>query len=117
VDRNDEPLFQSRLHKQVPRQVVETRFRILCNLAGVRREESSPYQPRIHDLRHTFAVHRLTVWYRKGDDVQALLPALSTYLGHVELHSTQRYLTMTPELLGEANRRFERYVCGGGNER
>ena len=116
VDRDDEPLFQSRLHKQVPRQVVEKRFRILCNLAGVRREESSPYQPRIHDLRHTFAVHRLTEWYRKGDDAQALLPALSTYLGHVELHSTQRYLTMTPELLGEANRRFERYVCGGGDE-
>jgi len=40
----------------------------------------------------------------------------STYLGHVELHSTQRYLTMTPELLGEANRRFERYVCGGSDE-
>lgn len=117
VDRDDEPLFQSRLHKAVPRQVVEKRFRILCNLAGVRREESSPYQPRIHDLRHTFAVHRLTEWYRKGDDAQALLPALSIYLGHVELHSTQRYLTMTPELLGEANRRFERYVCGGSDER
>jgi len=116
VDRDDEPLFQSRLHKQVPRQVVETRFRILCNLAGVRRDDDSRYQPRIHDLRHTFAVHRLTEWYRKGDDAQALLPALSTYLGHVELHSTQRYLTMTPELLGEANRRFERYVCGGGHE-
>lgn len=116
VDRDDEPLFQSRLHRQVPRQVVEKRFRLLCNLAGVRREERRPYQPRIHDLRHTFAVHRLTEWYRKGDDAQALLPALSTYLGHVELHSTQRYLTMTPELLGEANRRFERYVCGGSDE-
>jgi integrase len=117
VDRNDQPLFQTRLHKAVPRRVVEMRFRLLCNLAGVRREDGSPYQPRIHDLRHTFAVHRLTEWYRKGDDVQALLPVLSTYLGHVELHSTQRYLTMTPELLGEANRRFERYVCGGGDER
>ena len=116
IARNDQPLFQSRLHKAVPRQVVEKRFRLLCNLAGVRRE-ASPYQPRIHDLRHTFAVHRLTEWYRKGADVQALLPALSTYLGHVELHSTQRYLTMTPELLGEANRRFEHYVCGGGDER
>ncbi len=117
VDHNDQPLFQSRLHKAVRCQVVEVGFRRLCNLAGVRREESSPYQPRLHDLRHTFAVHRLTEWYRKGADVQALLPALSTYLGHVELHSTQRYLTMTPELLGEANRRFERYVCGGGDER
>jgi integrase/recombinase XerD len=117
VDRNDQPLFQTRLRKAIPRQVVEKRFRMLCHLAGVRREDVSPYQPRIHDLRHTFAVHRLTEWYRKGADVQVLLPALSTYLGHVELHSTQRYLTMTPELLGEANRRFERYVCGGSDER
>lgn len=117
IDRNDQPFFQSRLHKAVPRQVVETRFRLLRDLAGVRREDASPYQPRIHDLRHTFAVHRLTEWYRNGADVQVLLPALSTYLGHVELHSTQRYLTMTPELLGEAHLRFERYVCGGGDER
>jgi integrase len=117
ADCNDQPLFQSRLRKAIRREVVEIRFRLLCNLAGVRREDASPYQPRIHDLRHTFAVHRLTEWYRKGDDAQALLPALSTYLGHVELHSTQRYLTMTPELLGEANRRFERYVCGGGDAR
>jgi site-specific recombinase XerD len=42
---------------------------------------------------------------------------LSTYLGHVDLKSTQRYLTMTPELLEQANRRFERYVCGGANEK
>jgi site-specific recombinase XerD len=66
--------------------------------------------------RHTFAVHRLTEWYRTGADVQLLLPALSTYLGHVDLHSTQCYLTMTPELLGEANRRFQNYVYGGCHE-
>ena len=45
-----------------------------------------------------------------------LLPALSTYLGHVNLNGTQRYLTMTPELLQQANYRFERYVCGGAGE-
>ena len=61
--------------------------------------------------RHTFAVHRLTEWYRQNADVQRLLPALSTYLGHVDLSATQRYLTMTPELLQQANRRFEQYVC------
>ncbi len=116
LDRSDQPVFQCRFRKAVPYQVVEKSFRRLCKLAGVRREDASRYQPRVHDLRHTFAVHRLTEWYRKGANVQALLPALSTYLGHVELHSTQRYLTMTPELLGEANRRFERYVCGGGDE-
>lgn len=117
LDHNEQPLFQSRLRKVVQRATVEKSFQRLRNLSGIRREGSSAYQPRIHDLRHTFAVHRLTEWYRNGADVQALLPALSTYLGHVELHSTQRYLTMTPELLGEANRRFERYVCGGRDER
>jgi site-specific recombinase XerD len=48
--------------------------------------------------------------------VQVLLSALSTYLGHVDLHSTQCYLTMTPELLAEANRRFQDYVYGGRHE-
>jgi site-specific recombinase XerD len=64
-------------------------------------------------IRHTFAVHRVTAWYRQGADVQKLLPALSAYLGHVSLESTQRYLTMTPELLQQANNRFERYAKGG----
>ena len=116
-NQNDPPLFQSRKRTAIRLGAVEDSFQRLRQLASVRRDDASPYQPRIHDLRHTFAVHRLTEWYRNGDDVQSLLPALSTYLGHVELHSTQRYLTMTPELLGEANLRFERYVCGGNDER
>jgi integrase len=70
------------------------------------------YQPRIHDLRHTFAVHRLTTWYREGADVQNLLPMLSVYLGHVTLAYTSVYLTMTPELLGQASDRFEQYFLG-----
>jgi hypothetical protein len=49
-------------------------------------------------------------WYQQRADVQRLLPQLSTYLGHVRIANTQVYLTMTPELLREANRRFERYA-------
>jgi site-specific recombinase XerD len=60
-------------------------------------------------------VHRLTEWYRRGADIEHLILALSTYLGHVDLHSTQHYLTMTPELLAQANRRFESYVEGGSH--
>jgi len=60
--------------------------------------------------RHTAAVHRLVAWYRAGVDVQHRLPQLATYLGHVDLGATQRYLTMTPDLLHEASRRFERYA-------
>ena len=78
--------------------------------AGIRRDDGARYQPRLHDLRHTAAVHRLIAWYRAGADVQRLLPHLATYLGHVDLASTQRYLTMTPELLQEASRRFEQYA-------
>jgi integrase/recombinase XerD len=74
--------------------------------------------PRMHDLRHTAAVHRVIAWYRSGQDVQRLLPQLATYLGHVEISSTQRYLQMTPELLQEASQRFARYAnCGGSHER
>jgi integrase len=65
--------------------------------------------PRIHDLRHTFAVHRLLRWYRDGVDVQSKLPILSTFLGHVKPRSTEVYLTITAELLREANARFQRH--------
>ncbi|MBI3264190.1 MAG: tyrosine-type recombinase/integrase [Acidobacteria bacterium] len=68
------------------------------------------HRPRPHDLRATFAVHRLIAWYREGADVQARLPLLSTYLGHVNVSATSVYLTMTAELLVEASLRFERYA-------
>lgn len=63
--------------------------------------------PRIHDLRHTFAVKTLTRWYRDGDDVERRLPLLSTYLGHVSPTTTYWYLTATPELLALASERAE----------
>lgn len=66
-----------------------------------------------HDLRHTAAVHRVLAWYREGKNVQLLLPQLATYLGHAGIRSTQRYLSMTPELLEEANRRFANYALSG----
>lgn len=104
--------FQSKEKKQIKAHVVEISFRRLCQIAKVSRRDSNISQPRLHDLRHTFAVHRLTEWYRQDADTQHLILALSTYLGHAGLHSTQHYLTMTPELLAQANRRFEQYVQG-----
>ena len=53
---------------------------------------------------------RLLTWYREGKDVQRLLPHLSTYLGHYAIRNTQRYLTMTAELLQQASVSFERYA-------
>jgi integrase len=62
--------------------------------------------PRLHDLRHTFALHRITDWYRRGVDVQSRMPFLSAYMGHKNVQATLAYLSMTPELLEEASRRF-----------
>jgi site-specific recombinase XerD len=95
-------------------QLAEDTFKRLCRRVGVRRKDGNRFLPRLHDLRHAFAVHRLTACYREGGDVQRLLPQLSTYLGHVDIDSTQRYLTLTPELLGQASNRFEQYGAPGG---
>lgn len=72
--------------------------------------------PRPYDLRHTFAVHRLTRWYRQRVDLHARLPWLSAYLGHVDLLGTETYLTATPELLGLAAERFRRRYGARGRE-
>ena len=95
---------------------VYNAFIRLLRRAGIESRDDSRQAPRLHSLRHSFAVHRLTDWYRQGADVQRLLPVLSTYLGHARLRHTQVYLSMTPELLHQAALRFERYAGGGNNE-
>ncbi|MDE2039601.1 MAG: tyrosine-type recombinase/integrase [Elusimicrobia bacterium] len=109
LDGTDSAFFSSRMGTPMTPYVVGLTFRKIRARVGLRRE-GTRYQPRIHDFRHTFAVRRLESWYRQGADVQQLLPALSTYLGHVNICGTQRYLSMTPELLREASRRFESYA-------
>jgi len=103
------PFFTYKNGAPVKCCVMEDAFLRLRDHVGVRRQNAR-YQPRLHDLRHSFAIHRLTAWYRAGADVQRLLPGLSTHLGHINLSGTQRYLTMTPELLAEASLRFESYA-------
>jgi integrase/recombinase XerD len=106
----DGALFLTRTGTSVARHTAENVFSRLRVRAGVLRQDGGRYQPRLHDLRHAFVVHRLVSWYRQGADVQRLLPQLATYLGHVHIAATQRYLTLTPELLHEASQRFERYA-------
>jgi len=67
--------------------------------------------PRVHDFRHTFAVHALRRWYRSGVDVQAKLPFLAAYMGHVSIASTEYYLHFVDELAAAASDRFARH-CG-----
>jgi integrase/recombinase XerD len=85
-------------------------FKRLRQRASIRREGGPREQPRLHDLRHTSATHRLIAWYRSGEDVQRLLPHLATYLGHKDIESTQCYLSLTPQLLQHASRRFAQYA-------
>lgn len=102
--------FSTTQGEPIGKRCLHLNFRRLCELTGIKRTDATHRQPCLHDMRHTFAVHRLTAWYRMGADVQRLLPYLSTYLGHIRISSTQVYLTMTPDLLQEANKRFERYA-------
>jgi site-specific recombinase XerD len=109
---DDRRFFLSKRGSAIHPDTLEDSFQRLREHAQVRRSDGARYQPRLHDLRHAFAVHRLTEWYRQGADVQRLIHHLSVYLGHTHLASTQVYLTMTPELLQQAGTRFERYACG-----
>jgi integrase/recombinase XerD len=108
--------FAGRHGKVIHQWTLQDAFERLREHAGVRRTDGSRYQPRLHDFRHTFAVNRLTAWYRQGADVQRLVYHLSVYLGHARLTHTQVYLTMTPELLHQAGTRFERYAHGEDND-
>jgi len=112
----DTALFLTRTSTPVALNTAEYLFSRLRVRAGVLRHDGSRYQPRLHDLRHAAAVHRVVSWYRQGADVQRLLPQLATYLGHVNVAATQRYLTLTPELLQEASQRFEHYARGAQHE-
>jgi len=84
-------------------------FNKLLLQTGIKNASGST-RPCIHSLRHTMAVHRVEQWYQQGEDVQSNLGLLSTYLGHVNISSTQRYLTMTTELLHQASHRFQVYT-------
>ena len=78
--------FLSLNHKRLLYAVVQLMFRQLIDAAGIGAD--APWPPRLHDLRHSFAVRTLLGWYRAGEDVQAKIPWLSTYLGHREPAST-----------------------------
>lgn len=113
---NDSTFFTMRTGDPVKENALQCSFRRLCNHVGIRRSDGAKYEPRLQDIRHSFAVHRLISWYKQGMDVQLLLPHLSVYMGHVSIASTQVYLKMTTELLQEASMRFERYALSEENE-
>ena len=115
-----DPLFSlSRDQRQriYPKTISRTFHRLVAQLGLV--APPGVAAPRLHCLRHSFAVATLLRWYRNGVDPATRLNHLSTFLGHVNPNSTAVYLTITAELLEQANRRFERYAAAAlrGEER
>ena len=108
-------LLANRDGTRLASSTVQEAFDALRRIAGVHGTAGGRQIARLHDLRHSFAVHSLTAWYRQGADVQRLLPVLSSYLGHSDLEGTKVYLSMTPELLQQAALRFASYAGGGEN--
>lgn len=78
---------------------IDRTFHRLRRSSGIRWRNDVCHQPRMHDLRHTFAVHRITGWIKHNANLNEMLPALSVYMGFVGLGITEKYLSLTPERL------------------
>lgn len=102
------PLFVGLCGRRLAKRTAAGNFQCVLRTCGIRRR--GLVSPTLHSLRHTFACHCLLAWYRQGVDINARLPVLAACMGHADARHTYRYLHATPELLGEAERRFlERY--------
>ena len=98
--------FLSERGTRIVQNTFEQTFVQLSRQVGLR-SPSDSRGPRLHDLRHRFAVSTLLRWYRDGVDVESRLPRLATYLGHAHISDTYWYLTATPELLQLAAKRLD----------
>jgi integrase len=106
---DDDPLFTFDGRRSIhPCSASQTFHRLMAELAFPVPDGVSP--PCLHCLRHSFAVGRLARWYREDIAPQTRLYKLSTFMGHVDPTSTAIYLTITPQLLAEANHRFEAFA-------
>lgn len=103
----DDRFYLGAKRQDLPVSTAWNTLRNLYRQAGLK-PDSGRKGPRPYDLRHTFAVHCLTRWYRQGVDLHSRLPWLSAYMGHENLLGTEKYLTATPELLAMASSRFRR---------
>jgi integrase len=107
--RRSDALFISELGVRITQWAAEYTFARVSAQIGLRppvRAHRLGHGPRLHDLRHRFAIRTLVDWYRAGLTVDPLLPVLATYLGHVHVHDTYWYLEAVPELLQLATERL-----------
>ena len=107
--RKSESFFLSRRATALDYQRVTMTFRQLRRHLGWNRDPL----PRVHDLRHTFAVRNLLRWCRLGHDVDSKIISLTAYMGHAHVTSTYWYLTAVPELMAISTARFEAYATSG----
>lgn len=103
--KSDDPLFVTRRCAFIRNRTIQYVYLDVLKASEIELPRRRR-RPRLHDLRHTFAVHRLLQWYKEGEDVQNKLPLLSTFMGHIDIYSSQVYLTITDDILKEANDRF-----------
>jgi integrase len=103
--RSDAPLFPSPRGDRYSITALRGAFRDALKIAGIKR--TTDCRIRLHDLRHSFAGLRLLLWCEQNVDLGAKLPLLTAYLGHVGLASSQRYLQLTRDLMGEITRRHQ----------
>jgi integrase/recombinase XerD len=111
-DALSDVVFVSEKGHMLRHQTLGDWFGALCGRLRIEPRDDGR-RPSLHALRHRFAIERIRQWYRDGCDVQALLPNLSVYLGHLRPQESYWYLTATPELLTEAAARFQRYAREG----
>ncbi len=111
-DALSEVFFVSEHGQALSHKTLGQWFSTLCQRVGIEPVHGGR-RPSLHALRHAFAIERIRRWYQDGVDVQALLPNLSVYLGHVRPQESYWYLTATPELFTAAAARFERYAREG----
>jgi integrase len=110
VARPGPAFFRTQDHARLTYDAVSAVFELLRGRLGWTRQGRTG-RPRIHDIRHTFAVSCLLRWYREGVHPDRRIAHLATYLGHVEVRDTYWYLSVVPELSAIAAERFERYAA------
>lgn len=113
VARGPDALFVGRNGRAISVKSASDVVRRLLRRLGLKSAHGRS-GPRPYDLRHAFAVHRLTAWYADGIDIHARLPWLSAYMGHVNVLGTEVYLHATPQLLRLASERFAARLSHGG---
>ena len=110
-----QPFFVSDRGERIAYTTARDTFAVVCKNIGLRpaqRFGRSGRGPRIHDLRHTFAVRTIMNWYRTGKDPAREMIRLTTYLGHADPADTYWYIEAVPELLALASARAEASLAG-----